>query len=319
MSIVIDFHTHIFPNSLENYPAIARTRRHLRTLMRPFANSVHKAQPMVRFLPVRTRSRVDLLSGLASIPSLFVESSARDLEQAMNQSGIDYSVIIAHPPLISNEFVLEAAQEGTHGAPRLIPAVHIPKSAERPAAALKSLVKKGARVLKIHPAADGEKASSTRYKALLKTAKDLGIPVILHTGCMQTPLMYKNPSLGRVELYAPWFKAHPELRFVLAHMNQHEPQLAVDLAVEFPNLFVDTSSQPPEAIGEAVRRIGAERVLFASDWPMIGNNFSIAKKRIHDCVKIGLINEEQEKLILGENAAKLLGIAVSGAAELNAH
>jgi predicted TIM-barrel fold metal-dependent hydrolase len=331
MSVVIDFHTHIFPSSLENYAekyipqtgmtAIDRTRDSLRSLMRPFANSVHKAKPLVRFLPAGARSQANLLSGIASIPGLFVESSGKDLEQAMNNAGIDFSVIIAHPPFISNEFVLEAAREGAHGSGRFIAAVNIPKHTDRPAAVLKSLVKKGARLLKLHPAADGEAASSSRYKALLKTANDLGLPVILHTGCTQTPLLFRKPTLGRVELYAPWFKAYPKLKFILAHMNQDEPQLALDLAVEFPNLYVDTSSQPPEAIGEAARRIGAERVLFASDWPMIGNNFAVAKDRIHECVNIGLITAEQEKLILGENAAKLLNITLPArraASELNA-
>lgn len=316
MSIVIDFHTHVFPNYLEEYldkhlpPAgtviVNRVRKQVRGWIRPFTNSVQKARPLVRYLPDGARVPFDLLGSVASVPSLFVEATAPDLEQAMGLAGIDAAVIIAHPPLISNDLVLDLAAEAKLDSPRFIPAVYIPKKAKRPSALLRSYVKKGAKLLKIHPAADGEGPKSAQYKTILRTAADLDLPVILHTGTGHSPLMFREPELGRVELFSSWFKAYPKLKFILAHMNEHAPQLALDLAVRHPNVYVDTASQPAEIIGEAARRIGTERVLFASDWPMVGNNLSIARNRIRDCVSIGLINEGQENLILGENAAGLL-------------
>jgi hypothetical protein len=171
---------------------------------------------------------------------------------------------------------------------------------------LKNFAKKGARALKIHTAADGEGVDSERYHELLATATELGLFVILHTGCLHSNLVFKKPELSRAELFAPWFTEYPDLTFILAHMNFHEPQVAMDLVIEHANVHVDTSWQPAETIGEAVRRVGSDRVLFGSDWPLLGNNISVGLERIEDCVETGLITREDARKILGENAVRLL-------------
>src|SRR5262249_55470294 len=150
----------------------------------------------------------------------------------------------------------------------------------RPAQALKSCAKKGARLLKIHPAADGEGPDSPRYRAMLEVAESLNLPVIIHTGCMHSRVLYRDPEMGKAERFAPWFEAYPQTSFILAHMNFHEPETAIDLAEKYANVFVDTSWQPTEVIAEAVRRMGARKILFATDWPFIGNNLSIGVDRV---------------------------------------
>lgn len=313
MPKVIDFHAHIFPESLEKHlpkksiHPINELRHRLRNWMRPYTTTIHRTQPLLRYLPEKARNQLDFLASLAPIPSLLFESTAQDLIRAMDEAQIDATVIIAHPPLISNELILDAA--ATYR--RFIPAVNIPKNSQRPGTLLRNFVKQGAKLLKIHPCADGEGPESSRYKSLLKVATDLNLPVIIHTGCIHSPLFSKNPELGKVELYAPWFKAYPKTRFILAHMNFHEPHIALDLALDYSNIYVDTSWQPAETIGEAARRIGAERVLFGTDWPIIGNNLSIGRKRIQEAMKIGVITEAQADLILGKNAFQLLGLETS--------
>jgi predicted TIM-barrel fold metal-dependent hydrolase len=220
---------------------------------------------------------------------------------------VDFAVTIAHPPTISNDFIMELAMEN----PRFLPVVNIPRGTPKPGQTLKRFVQRGAKAVKIHPASDGEGVESPRYRALIKAAAELGIPVILHTGCIHAPYLYKDPNQGGAELFSRWFETYKEVKFVLAHMNFHDPNTAFDLCEEFPQLYVDTSWQPAEAIGEAARRIGADRVLFASDWPLVGDNIRIARKRVDECFEIGLLNQEQTRLILGENAAKLLGIPLN--------
>jgi predicted TIM-barrel fold metal-dependent hydrolase len=123
-------------------------------------------------------------------------------------------------------------------------------------------------------------------------------------------LFYKDPQQGSAERFSKWYENYPKTRFILAHMNFHDPGLSFDLCEEFENLSVDTSWQPTEVIGEAVRRVGAERVLFGSDWPLIGNNMSVGRQRIQECIDIGLLNQQQARLILGENANQLLGLTL---------
>ena len=300
---IIDFHSHIFPDTVHRFLP-NRLREQARVLFKPVISTMHRAQTFMRWLPEPILRSVEQLSALAPIPGLLIESSADDLKSAMEEAGVDYSVVIAHPPGITNEYVLEVCQD----SPTLIPAVNIPSGTAFPGKKLKEYVDRGAKILKIHPASDGEGVDSPRYKILLTAASDLGLPVILHTGCFHSNIYYKDPLQGKAERFAPWFSAFPKITFVLAHMNYHEPNVALDLAEENGNVLVDTSWQPPEVIGEAVRRIGNDRILFGTDWPFIGQNLEIGIKRIRDCVASGVLDEEGAEAILGGNAARVLGV-----------
>lgn len=311
MSQIIDFHAHVFPDRLghmmptRTLGAFHGLRKKVREWYRPVSGSFHKVQTLLRYLPSPVRKGLDELSGLAPLPGLIFESTPGDLLEGMNDSQINGAMVIAHPPMIPNEFVLEMAQDHPD---RFYPVVFIPSGTSRPGQALKRLAQHGAKALKIHPAADGEGVDSPRYRALLRAAADLGLPVILHTGCMNAHVFYRDPDQGRAERFAPWFENYKSLRFILAHMNYHQPQVALDLMEEHPNVYTDTSWQPAELIGEAVRRVGAKRILFGTDWPFVGNNFKICMSRIQDNVETGTITEEESRWILGENAAELLGL-----------
>ena len=91
-------------------------------------------------------------------------------------------------------------------------------------------------------------------------------------------------------------------------MNFHFPQVALDLMEKHRNVYADTSWQPAEVIGEAVRRVGAEKILLGSDWPILGGNISVALSRINECVETGRITAADRDLILGENAVRVLGL-----------
>ncbi len=305
MTLVIDFHAHVFEEIISN-ARLGNLRKHARNWIRPLANSIHGLQTQLRYLPEIVRKNLDEFSSLLPLPHLLVECTSSDLMDSMDEAGINQSLIIAHPPFISNDFIMELCSQNS----RLIPAVNIPKSVNKPGLTLQRFADAGAKVLKIHTALDGESPSSPRYRALIKTATELGLPVIIHTGCIHAHFLYKYSQQAHADRFEKWFKAFPKTKFILAHMNFHNPDTALDLCEKYPNLWVDTSWQPAEVIGEAARRIGANRVLFGTDWPLVGNNQIIGRNRIQDCIETGLLNEEQAKLILGENAVKLLGIQV---------
>jgi hypothetical protein len=317
MALIIDAHAHVFPDApldafglraLLPVAKLEELRRRLRERSRPLSSALHEGQTLLRHFPAGLRSLIERVGTLGPVPLLLLESSPRDLDEAMLAQGVDYSVVIAHPPWSSNEFVLEAAERN----PKLLPVVNLPPGTPRAGATLKKWAAAGARMLKIHAAADGIDSSSQHYASLLRVASGLGLPVVLHTGCFHGNPLFRDPSLGEVSRFEPWFRKYPDIRFVLAHMNYHDPAAALDLAERYPALFVDTSWQPSEVIGEAVRRLGPERVLLGTDWPLGGNNIGVCVERVRACVDGGLISAQAGERILGENARVLLGLPAPG-------
>lgn len=327
---VIDFHAHIFPNPIEKAlpyvpkfvpsgPAgeklkpylnemtlrmgLGMVRRMARQFFQPAAEKMHSAQVWTRHLPPSARHGLDSLGGVATLPHLLVESTVEDLIDAMDEAGVDQALVIAHPPFCTNEFVLQACEQNPD---RLIAVANVPKTSENPADVLRRYIDLGAKALKIHPAADGDGVESARYRALLEVAQERGLPVILHTGCIHNRLFFKDPSLGKAELFASWFEAYREVNFILAHMNFHEPLKAIELCELYSNVYVDTSWQPPEVISEAILKLGAKRVLFGTDWPFVGRNMALGKSRIEEGVQSGIYTQEQADLVLGGNALRLL-------------
>lgn len=323
-SPIIDSHVHVLPDSLAKLMTrlphsemvsqfvsperIASVRKKVRNWLRPVSATLHHAQTMSRHLPEPVRRTLDEVSGLVPLPSLFVESTPGDLLDSMAEAKVDYSVVIAHPPYAPTEWALEVCQEN----PTLIPVVYLEAGTERPGQKLKKYVERGARAVKIHPAADGEGVDSPRYRAIIKAADGLGLPVIVHTGCIHSHLLYKDPEQGHAQRFTEWYSTYKNVTFILAHMNYHAPLVALDLAEEFPNLLLETSWQPAEMVAEAVRRVGATRVLYGSDWPFVGQNQAIGIGRVRDCIDSGFLKEEDSRKVLGQNAARVFKIEAGG-------
>lgn len=298
---VIDFHVHVFPMQPERYFP-GKTREVAQFWSKSVSRAFHEVQPWLRFLPPLGKRIFDELGALVPAPLLLLESSVDDLKRAMDEANIDQAVLIAHPEAIPNEFILKVASESD----RFIPAVNIPPTQNDPCAKLREYRELGAKILKIHPAADGLDAESPHYLALIDEATTLKMPIILHTGCMASHAFFKNPHASSVENFESWFKSFPNTTFILAHMNYHEPEKAMDLAERYPNLILDTSWQPIETIAEAVRRVGVKSIVFGSDWPLVGDNMHVGIGRIREAVNSELLTEEEAEIILGKNAVRIL-------------
>jgi predicted TIM-barrel fold metal-dependent hydrolase len=112
---------------------------------------------------------------------------------------------------------------------------------------------------------------------------------------------YSNPN--RIEAV---LKAFPRLTVIGAHLGGWSVwEEAVERLAHYPNFLVDTSSSlyalTPERAKEIIRRFGADRVLFGTDYPMwdVGDELS----RFH---ALDLTVEEEEKILSG-NAVRLFG------------
>jgi hypothetical protein len=107
----------------------------------------------------------------------------------------------------------------------------------------------------------------------------------------------------------------PDLNFVMIHMGWYQ-QAAIRQCIEAarsrPNLFLGTESMPyPRMIRLAVTELGPERVLFGSDAggeinrPGGGNDIRYELGK----VKAARLTPHEERLVMGENAARLLGLS----------
>src|SRR5207247_10537193 len=97
-------------------------------------------------------------------------------------------------------------------------------------------------------------------------------------------------------------EARTEATIILGHLGGYfHVDEAIDAADRHPNLVLETSAMPyPAKIREAVERLGPDRVLYASDGPACSPRIEVEK------VRLGGLGAEDERLVLGENAARML-------------
>jgi predicted TIM-barrel fold metal-dependent hydrolase len=121
---------------------------------------------------------------------------------------------------------------------------------------------------------------------------------------------YRMPILAHAtaEECAGLSDAVPEAIILMAHTGGHPTAMgdwfrAIEVARHYPNIYLDTaSSQSDMGYLEAmVAGVGAERVIFGPDMPLIDPLFGYAKVAGAD------LGDEQKALILGGNILRLVG------------
>jgi uncharacterized protein len=204
-------------------------------------------------------------------------------------AGIDKTIVFA--PFHSNydEANRQVARIVARYPHRLIgfAFVHATRDAGRILRMVGRARKWGFRGIKLH----GFEAMPTRE--VCESARAFGMPVLADV-------------VGRaevVDLIAPQF---PDVNFIIPHLGSFADdwrahQQVIDQLVRYPNVYTDTSGvRRFDYIVEAVKRAGARKILFGSDGPWLHPGLELHKIRL-----LGL-PPEQERLILGGNAVRLL-------------
>ncbi len=158
---------------------------------------------------------------------------------------------------------------------------------------LETLVKKyHFKGLKLHPALNGFYLTNKSVEPLIEKSINLRIPILIHTGW--SPLA----SVNLVDNLAGFY---PDAKIVMAHM--FDPN-CIGIAKKNENVFIETSyATHPRRIEQAVRVIGAEKLIYGSDFPMGGGmEFEISK------IRLAKIKDKEKEKIFSKNALSLLGI-----------
>jgi predicted TIM-barrel fold metal-dependent hydrolase len=225
---------------------------------------------------------------------------------AGRRAGIDVQVLYGWAEPVSNEVVRDLVARDPD---RVIGFVRAwcsdPAS---PATVERYVVEHGFKGIKIHDERDWPLRGLLGGHPIFTVAGRLGVPILVHSCHEEEGLSadtHDELGVGHypVRIMAELGKRYPDTTFVFAHAGMMWVK-AVQAIQPYPNLYVDVSGFDPERgiVEKAVEVLGAERVLFGSDAPGRSYAAQVAK------VKYAEISEADRALILGGNAARLLGL-----------
>lgn len=226
------------------------------------------------------------------------------LLETMDNAGIDKGLALgvgikASTVVRTNEFI------GSVPRDRLVPmgTVHPDLSVDEN---LTSLLDNGIVGVKLHPLFQALSLDDPRVHDILAALSEHGMPVVTHVGAGEDEEANRR---GAPVLLRKLADSLPDLKLIACHYGgyhrlddaeQHVVGSSVTLETSWPPTMAELD---PERVVRLIRRHGADRVVFGSDWPMADPAAEIAAIR-----NLGLTKEEEDG-ILGDNLARILGIA----------
>jgi len=278
-SVIIDFHTHIFPPWLKE-----RRDEYVKS---DLCFSLLYSQPKARI------------------------TTAEELLASMDEAGIDLSVVlnagwVSHELCVkTNDYILDSV---SRYPTRLVGFCAIqPRAGDAAIDEIERCAKAGARGI-------GELRSDVQGFNLTDkaTMKPLVDAVLKHDLIFLThssePMGHEYFGKGSItpDILYSFITAFPNLKLVCAHWGGGLPFYALmpEVAKTLANVFFDTAATvflyKPEIFEQMSRIIGSDKILFGTDYPLIHQNRVIAQ------VQSSQLPEEDKARILGANAQKLL-------------
>lgn len=279
--MLIDFHTHIFP-------------------------------PDVQLHRERYCARDPWFRELYSNPRAYIATAA-DLIAEMNISGVDASVACSFgwtdPDLIEegNSYVLDAMQcypKRIYGMAVLQPTVRARAVNELERCAQAGMIGLG----ELMPHGQGYRLSDIPLLTpIIEVVRHYQLLVLSH--CSE-PVGHLYPGKGNVTLQdiVIFLTAFPDVRFIAAHWGGGLPfyTMMPEIQRVTANVWYDTAATAylyqPKIVPVVAALVGAERILFASDYGLL------RQQRIIDYIAQSGLDRDAVANILGGNAQRLLAI-----------
>jgi predicted TIM-barrel fold metal-dependent hydrolase len=275
--MIVDFHAHVFP------PDICHDRSECLAL-----------DPTFGLLYADPKSRL---------------ATADDLLRSMDEAGVEVSVVLnfawqdAELCRRTNDYILEAAAAS---GGRLVPFCLFAPNADA-SDEVERCVRLGARGLgELRPLSQGYDLDSGPAPDLLAQASAAhGLTLLFHT---TEPVGHAYPGKEGQPLDSLYrfIERAPEATVVAAHWGGGLPfyTLLRRGHATLANTYFDTAATRflyrHEVFRHAIDIVGAERVLFGSDFPLLSQ--SRCRRELEDAQ----LSDDEKRLILGENARRLL-------------
>lgn len=267
--MIIDFHTHTFPNEL-------------------------------------AQKAILKLSRSANISSV-LNGTADELSRSAAEAGIDLSILlpVATKPEQTkkiNLLAFETVETYTHTGLLSFGAIHPDNENYREI--IKDLSAHHIQGIKLHPVFQKTYFDDIRYLHIIDCACEYDMIIVTHAGydISSTTKDYVTPE----HITAVLDKLSPE-KLVLAHMGGWNCYDEVYDMICQKNVYLDTSfclidNLSMEFFKKMVKKHGADRILFGTDSPWCSQSETLDK------IKKSGLSQNEIRQILGENAAGLLNL-----------
>jgi len=230
------------------------------------------------------------------LPALGWQLEAGECIRRMDEAGIERGVVmtIVDAPEI-NPGAIELIAEACARYPGRLDAfarIH-PWYGDQSAALLERAFALGFKGLKLHPVTTIAHPAGEETLRLVRIAAAHNAPTLFHCADepMATPLAVARAA-----------RAVPEATVILGHMGGYfHADEAIRVAESHDNILLESSAMPYQArIREAVERLGAHRVLYASDGPACSPRIEVEK------VRLAGLSAADEQAMFADNALRLL-------------
>ena len=279
--MIIDFHTHVFP------PQIKKNR-----------SKYIDSDPCFAILYSEKNAKL---------------ATADELIASMDKAGVDISVIVnigwtTHELCVeTNDYILESIARYPQ---RLIGFCTVqPHSYEAAITEIERCAKAGIRgVGEIRPDIQlFDLRDEEVIEPLIKVIRKHKLILLTHAS---EPVGHNYPGKGTItpDMLYPFITSYPDLTIVCAHWGGGLPFYALmpEVKQAMNNVFFDTAASPflysPQIYNQVIQLVGAERILFGSDYPLLTQSRLLEEIRSLD------LPEATRDLILSGNAQRLLGI-----------
>lgn len=242
-------------------------------------------------------------------------TDAEDIVASMDEGGVDRSVILnfgwSSQELCreTNDYILEAA---ARFPTRLIPFISVhPRGGPSAVEEVRRCAREGARGIgELNPDGQGfDLDDQDTMRPLVEAVLDEGMIFQSHSS---EPVghLYRGKGQTTPDIVYRFVESFPELTTVFCHWGGGLPfyGLMPEVARALKNVYFDTAASPylyrDEIYSHVAAILGADKIIFGSDYPLLKQGRFVQR------IKSLTIREDEKARILGENAARLLGIGV---------
>ena len=250
------------------------------------------------------------ISVLEELESTLEMLNPEVLISQMDEAGISRAVLFAvEAPIVyaSNEYVSGLCERWPD---RFIGFASVnPLDSKAPGELRRAVKELGLRGLKLHPPLQQFSPDDETVFPIYDAATELNIPVVFHVGT--TPfgplcrLRHANPLL--IDEVAV---RYPDLRIMLTHLGTLWHNEAFMVVEKNPNVFIDTAAYiyelPQLLTKDTITRVGADRFVFGTDYPMPYTDRPHRMKDFVDAIRALKLSPVTERQFFRENFVRLL-------------